>query len=324
MIETAFTRLVGVSRPLQAAGLPATTTEDLVAAVCEAGGLAMVPTPLVRPARLAATLDSLAQRTQRGVFGANFLIPFLDLDCLDVAARAVRVVEFFYGEPDAELVKRAASAGALVSWQVGSLREALAAERAGCDFIIAQGCEAGGHVRGTIGVLPLLAQVVPAVHVPVLAAGGIATARDLAAVLAAGAAGARLGTRFVASRESAAHRDYIAALLGARAEDTCLTEAYSAGWPHAPHRVLRSAIDAASALESDTAGSMVLDGRVVPVARWSVMSPTRETSGRIDAMALYAGESVASIDAVLPAGEIVREICDGAEVLLRSGAGLLR
>jgi NAD(P)H-dependent flavin oxidoreductase YrpB (nitropropane dioxygenase family) len=324
VIETAFTRLVGIERPLQAAGLPATTTEDLVAAVCEAGALGMVPTPLVSPPRLEATLDSLARRTNRGVFGANFLMPFLDPDCLGIAARKARVVEFFYGEPDAELVKRAAAHGSLVGWQVGSLREALAAERAGCHYVIAQGCEAGGHVRGTIGLLPLLAQVVPAVRIPALAAGGIATARDLAAVLAAGAAGARLGTRFVCCRESAAHQDYIAALLAARAEDTCLTEAYSAGWPNAPHRVLRSAIDAANALADETAGETVLEGRVVPVPRWSVMSPTRETSGRVDAMALYAGESVASIDRVLPAGEIVREICDGAEVLLRSSAGVLR
>jgi len=323
VIETAFTKLVGVARPLQAAGLPAITTQDLVAAVCSAGGLGMVPTPLVSPARLEATLDALAERT-RGRFGANFLMPFLDLDCLDIAARKARVVEFFYGDPEDALVKRAGQHGALVSWQVGSLREALAAERAGCDFIVAQGSEAGGHVRGTAGLLPLLAQVLGAVRVPVLAAGGIATARDLAAVLAAGAAGARLGTRFVACRESGAHQDYIAALLAARAEDTCLTQAFSAGWPNAPHRVLRSAIDAASALTGDVAGEIVLEGRVVPLERWSVIAPTRETSGKIDAMALYAGESVASIDAITPAAEIVRELCDGAEALLRAAAGLLR
>jgi nitronate monooxygenase len=323
VIETTFTRLLGIARPLQAASLPAITTQELVAAVCDAGALGMVPTPLASPAQLEATLDALAERT-RGVFGANFLMPFLDLACLDVTARKARVVEFFYGEPDGSLVKRAARHGALVSWQVGSLREALAAERAGCDFLIAQGSEAGGHVRGTTGLLPLLAQLVETVRVPVVAAGGIATARDLAAVLAAGAAGARLGTRFVACRESGAHPDYIAALLAARAEDTCLTEAFGVGWPNAPHRVLRSAIEKASTLASDVAGEIVLDGRVVPLERWSVIAPTRATSGRIDAMALYAGESVANIDSVLGAGEIVRELCDGAEALLQAGAYSLR
>src|SRR5205807_2215219 len=83
-------------------------------------------------------------------------------------------------------------AGALASWQVGSLREALAARDAGCDFIIAQGIEAGGHIRGKIGVLALLSEVLDAVDIPVLAAGGIGSGRSLAAVLAAGAAGARV------------------------------------------------------------------------------------------------------------------------------------
>jgi NAD(P)H-dependent flavin oxidoreductase YrpB (nitropropane dioxygenase family) len=323
VIETAFTKLVGVSRPLQAAGLPMISTEDLIAAVCDAGALGMVPSPLVSAARLEGTLDALCRRT-RAVFGVNFLMPFVDLECVDVAARKARVVEFFYGEPDPALVKRAAAHGALVSWQVGSLREALAAEAAGCDLVIAQGSQAGGHVRGTVGLLPLLAQVTRALRVPVLAAGGIATARDLAAVLMAGAAGARVGTRFVAARESGAHPAYVAALLAAHAEDTCLTEAFGTGWPDAPHRVLRSAIEAASALASESAGEMTLAGRAVPIPRFSVMAPTRETTGRVDAMALYAGESVASIDAVAPAAEIVRELCDGAEALLRAGAGLVR
>src|SRR5262249_62239636 len=138
----------------------------------------------------------LGRRTTRP-FGVNCLMPFLDPDCVPIAARAARVVEFFYGEPERGLVDEVHAGGALASWQVGSPHEACAAADAGCDFVIAQGTGAGGHVRGRVGLLPLLAQVVEAVPVPVLAAGGVATARDVAAALAAGAAGVRVGTRFV-------------------------------------------------------------------------------------------------------------------------------
>ena len=179
-------------------------------------------------------------KATRGVFGVNFLMPFLDPACVPVAARRARIVEFFYGAPQPQLVDAAHACGALVSWQVGSLEEALAAERAGCDLVVAQGTEAGGHVRGKTSLLPLLSEVLDALRVPVLAAGGIATARDLAAVLACGASGARIGTRFVAAAESGAHPLYVKALLSATRRTPVSREAYSVGWPDAPHRVLRS------------------------------------------------------------------------------------
>jgi len=142
---------------------------------------------------------------------------------------------------------------AIVSWQVGSTAEAVAAHRAGCDFIIAQGIEAGGHIRGSLGVLPLLSQVLDKVTIPVLAAGGIGSGRALAAVLAAGAAGARCGTRFVAATESGAHPVYVDALIAAQAEDSVRTNLYHVGCPLCPstHGVLRSAIEAAQELRDE-------------------------------------------------------------------------
>ena len=106
MLETAFTRLVGCRAPIMSAPMPDVATPDLVAAVADAGALGMLPTPLVPPDALAATLDALAART-RGAVGAGFLMPFLDRECVRVAARKARVVEFFYGEPDASLVREA-------------------------------------------------------------------------------------------------------------------------------------------------------------------------------------------------------------------------
>jgi NAD(P)H-dependent flavin oxidoreductase YrpB (nitropropane dioxygenase family) len=319
VIHTSFTKLVGVSAPIQLAAMPGVCTPDLVAAVADAGGLGMLGAPLMPAAVLEATLEQLAERT-RGAFGVNFLMPFLDPACVPVAARRARVVEFFYGEPDPGLVERARAFGALVSWQVGSLAEAVAAERAGCDFVVVQGTEAGGHVRGETSLLPLLSQVLDTVRVPVVAAGGIATARSLAAVLASGCGAARVGTRFVAAAESGAHPSYVKALLASSAADTCLTEAFSVMWPNAPHRVLRSAIAAAEALTDDVIGEDLHAEQVFPVHRFSVIAPTSGTTGHLDAMALYAGESVSNVTSVQPAAAIVAELVAGAERLLREAA----
>ena len=198
MLRTRFTDLVGCSLPLQLAAMPGVGTPELVAAVADAGGLAMIGLPLVPTALVAETLDQLASRS-RGAIGMNFLMPFFDREVLDVAATRARVIEFFYGDPDRELVRDARAGGALVSWQVGSPEEARAAVDAGCDLVVAQGDEAGGHVRGGLGLLPTLARVLDAVDVPVIAAGGIGDARQVAAALAAGASAVRVGTRFIAA-----------------------------------------------------------------------------------------------------------------------------
>jgi NAD(P)H-dependent flavin oxidoreductase YrpB (nitropropane dioxygenase family) len=159
--------------------------------------------------------------------------------------------------------------------------------------------------------------VLGSVRIPVVAAGGIATARSLAAVLAAGAGAARVGTRFIAAEESGAHPAYVKALLAASAADTCLTEFYSSMWPNAPHRVLRSAIAAAEKLTDEVVGEARFAGQSVPVERFSVMPPTVDTTGNVEAMALYAGESVTNVTRVESAARIVAELVSGAEQLLK-------
>jgi NAD(P)H-dependent flavin oxidoreductase YrpB (nitropropane dioxygenase family) len=185
-------------------------------------------------------------------------------------------------------------------------------------LIAAQGVEAGGHVRGRIGLLALLDQVLDAVAVPVIAAGGIGSPRTMAAALSAGAAGVRIGTLFVAAEESAAHPAYKEALITALPEDTVLTEAFSLMWPDAPHRVLRSCVEAAAALPADgVVGQTVVGDIVLPLPRFAVPAPTRTTTGKVEAMPHYAGESVGAVKAVRPAAEILRELVDGAAALLR-------
>jgi nitronate monooxygenase len=253
----------------------------------------------------------------RGPVGVNFLMPFLDREALEAVAGRARVVEFFYGEPDSELVRTVRSGGALAAWQTGSGEEARAAADAGCDFVVAQGVEAGGHVRGTTGLLPLLDEVLDAVDVPVVAAGGIGTERGMAAALAAGADAVRVGTRFLAAEEADVHASYADRLIQATPQDTMLTEAFSVMWPDAPHRVLRSCVEAAQSVDEEFVGEIELAGHRQPVARLSPPTPGRSATGRVDAMALYAGQSVGAVQRLQPAEAIVRELAGGAERLLR-------
>lgn len=309
-MKTRFTELVGCSAPIQLAGMGPVCSNGLCAAVSEAGGLGMTTVAATSPDALEARLGHIGSLTSKPI-GANFLIPAVDPECLRLASRSARVIDFFWGDPDPELVKVAHAGGALASWQVGSAAEAVAAERAGCDFIIAQGIEAGGHIRGQLGLLPLLCQVLDAVTIPVLAAGGIGSARALAAVLAAGAAGARCGTRFAAARESGAHPVYVQALIAARAEDSVRTGLYHVGCPLCPstHGVLRSAIEAAQSLASDVVGQLQMRGQAFPIAKFQgVPTPIKPMTGHIEAMCCYAGQSVGDVHSIQPTAEIIAEL----------------
>ena len=318
VIATRFTELLGCRVPLQQAGMGGLATPEMAAAVAEAGGLGMVGWVISPPESVAVQLDGLAPDV-RSHIGMNFIVPFLGSDATDVVAAAasrVRLAEFFYEMPDPKLVDAAHAQGALVCWQVGTPEEARCAVDAGCDLVVAQGVDAGGHIRGTTPLLPLLDSVLTVVDVPVIAAGGIGTGRAMAAALAAGADGVRVGTRFVGSLEADVHPDYQAALGAAGPEDTVYTEAFSGLWA-APHRVLRSAVDAANELTDEVIGEAELGGARVPVNRFSAMYPTRTSTGHVEAMALYAGTSVGAVGRPLPAADIVHELASEAEQILR-------
>jgi NAD(P)H-dependent flavin oxidoreductase YrpB (nitropropane dioxygenase family) len=139
-------------------------TPELAAAVADADALGMVNMVMVPAEQVAVALDGLKGQTN-GTVGMNVLMPFLDPAAVEVAASRVRVVEFFYADPDGALVRRVHDGGALAAWQVGSLSEARAAAEVGCDFIVVQGTEAGGHVRSSLSLLALLDAVLDAVDV---------------------------------------------------------------------------------------------------------------------------------------------------------------
>ncbi len=300
-LDTDFTRLVGCRYPLQQAAMGGFTSPDLAIAVSRAGGFGML-SATVGGESLSAQLDAVPSAATVGV---NFLVPFLDRRALEEAAGRTLLIEFFWGTPDAELVAIAHAGNAMVGWQIGSRDEARAAQDAGCDLVIAQGIEAGGHVRGTSGLLALIDEVRPVIDVPLVAAGGIGTGRSIAAAIIAGADGVRIGTRFLAAAESVAHPTYIAKLIESTADDTILTSVFCDGWPDAPHRVLRSAV--AAGLSRGTAQN------------WTTMWPTTNDRGPIESRALYAGQSVGAVRSRQPAEMIVAELIEQAEQAFSRG-----
>ena len=309
-METAFTLLLGIEHPLQQAVMGGVSGPELAGAVAGAGALGMLCE--FDDEAAADRMTRAVQLGDGGAIGMGFFGQWIDrdLETFEMACDRLRVVEVFWSAPDAALVARARRSGAaLVGWQVGSLDEALAAVDAGCDFVVAQGREAGGHVRGTLPRQELLELVLPRDSVPVVSAGGIATAADVRAAIEEGAAAVRVGTRFVATEESNAHPEYIQALLDAPSGDqTVLTTAFGVGWPDAPHRVLASAVAAAEQLDGDVVG--LVNGPSGPshVPRFSVVTPSRNATGHIDAMALYAGTGVGAIAALLPAAQVVADL----------------
>jgi NAD(P)H-dependent flavin oxidoreductase YrpB (nitropropane dioxygenase family) len=309
-VDTPFTRLIGCRHPLQQAAMGGIAVPELAGAVARAGGLGMLcefdrDPPSVR-------IDQALAQSDSGAVGMGFFGHWLsgDVATYELAAARLRLVEVFWTAPDPAVVERARRAGeARVGWQVGTVDDAKAAEDAGCDLVIAQGVEAGGHVRGSTPRDELLATVRASVDIPVVVAGAIGSAATVAAMLAAGADAVRVGTRFVATVESAAHDRYKQALVDARTGDeTVLTTAYSVGWPDAPHRVLAGCVEEAAGIDDDVVGWNRAAGGREPVARHSVLPPTRGCEGRVGAMAMYAGTGVGDVGEVGTAAGVVDEL----------------
>ena len=307
-----LTELLGSELPLQLAPMGSVSaTHRLPLAVADAGAHGMYPGLALPPAALAPVLDALVQGT--AAFGVNFIVPLMDPASLELAAERAPYVDFFLGDPDPALVELVHGAGAVCGWQVEFAADAAAAEQAGCDVVIAKAWESGGR-KASEGptLLPLLDAVLDAVSLPVIAAGGIATARGVAAALAAGADGVRVGTRFIAAEESDAHPLWVQAVLDASAVDAVVSMAFNVGLPvPGPHRVLRSSIEAAEALTDEQAGVLRVAGAEIPVPRFGAQPPTRESTGSIEAMPFYAGQSAGAVRTIQPAAVIVAELAAG-------------
>jgi nitronate monooxygenase len=293
--------------PIVQAPLGACATAQLVSAVSQAGGLGTLAASWTEPDVLRERIRSITRATDRP-FCVNLVLEFEQDERLEVVVEErAPIISFSFGlQP--QLVDRARASGARVLVQVGSVDAARAAAAAGADALIVQGVEAGGHVQSVVGLLPLLAEVQRSVSLPVLAAGGIGDPASARAALTAGAEAVVMGTRFLASDESDAHPIYKARLLDADARDTVLTGLFDVGWEDSPHRVLRNSTyerweDAGAPPKGERPGEgdEIAGGSL----RYASNPPLADMAGDIEAMAMYAGQSVGAITAVEPAAAIV-------------------
>ena len=314
---SALLERLGVELPVVQAGMGGgISLHALAAAVSDAGGLGTIGT--VDPPVLDHELKAARALTGRPI-AVNLLLPFATAAHWRVARRADAVVTF-WGRP----LRRTPGV-----WlhQCGSLQEALLARSAGADGVIVQGVEAGGHVRGTRPAAELLEQVRAALpkNYPVLLAGGIADAQDVRDAIDAGADAAVLGTRFVMSDECRALPAYKHRLMESR--ETVLTQLFGVGWPSATTRVLwneacerwldKTGDEPAWVRALQSAVSVIprpaLE-KLIPHQRPSLplFGPYAPVEGLpsalLDSGALYAGESVARLHDVRPAGDITREL----------------
>jgi nitronate monooxygenase len=297
-----FCELMGVTRPLQQASMTRVTTAPLVAAVANAGALGMIAVGRSPIQSVLTQIEEIRALTSKD-FGAGFIVRYLNRDTLEEIADKIKILEFFYEWPDPALVLP----GTITGWQVGSVDEAKAAVDAGCQFVIAQGVEAGGHVRSTTPLNQLLDGVRAAVTVPIIAAGGIGTSADVRAAMSLGADAVRIGTRFLGAAEVDVHPIYRQGLIDAIADDAQYTTVFDVGWPDAPQRALASAVALAMQAGPDPVG--YLGENAMP--RRGTTPPNSKTTGQIEAMALYAGRSVAAVTKVEPAVAIIEDLLTG-------------
>ena len=325
-MQTSVTRILGIEQPIVQAPIGGLSNPRLAAAVSNAGGLGMIAMTWAEPDDIRQGIRSTQALTAEP-FGINLIIDEDQSERVAVVLESgVKNVSFFWGDP-APYLEAVHAAGALALLTVGSATEARAAVDAGVDVIVAQGWEAGGHVWGEVSTLALVPAVVDAVaDTPVIAAGGIADGRGLAAVLALGAGAAWMGTRFVASEEAPTHPDYVARVLEAGETGTFHSKVFDVGWPDAAHRVLRNAtIDGWEAAGRPASGARPGEGEVLAhradgseIVRYSSVSPRICTTGNVADLSLWAGQSVGLVNEVLPAAQIVhRTVSDAERILAR-------
>jgi NAD(P)H-dependent flavin oxidoreductase YrpB (nitropropane dioxygenase family) len=315
MIHTRLCDFLGIEFPIICAPMGFVTGPELAAAVSNAGGLGIMSFSGHPPQALRQEINRLRSLTDKP-FGVNLLLHYPVEEhvtvCLEEKAP---VLSFFWGDPS-PYVQEAHAAGIKVIHQVGSVKSAQRAARAGVDIIIAQGVEAGGHIEGEMSTMTLVPAVVDAISpTPVIATGGIADARGFVAALALGADGVALGTRFLATTESNAHPIYKKRVLEANEEDTVRTTLFGHGWPNAPHRTIRTAFveewlgkeerGNESRPDEPVIGETRIAGQPVPVLRFKGYPPSKDASGDIESMNFLAGQSAGLVHDIKPASTIV-------------------
>jgi nitronate monooxygenase len=316
--------ILGVKHAIMQAPMGRSAPPELAAAVSNAGGLGMLGMSWDSP-------DQMRERMQRTLaltkqpFAVNLCMQWDQSERLALALdQDIEIVSFFWGDAT-KYIHLAKKSNVLTMHTVGNVDEAKRALDAGVDILVAQGVESGGHVRSEVATMVLVPTICDvAGHIPVVAAGGIADGRGVAAAICLGASGVWLGTRFLACLEAGAHPLYKDLLLQADAFNTIYTKLFDGGWPDAPHRVLRNTTvkqweRAGRPIPGQRPGEGDVVGRFpngAPVSRYDDAAPMQGATGDIESFALYAGQSVGLVHEIAPAKQILENLVEKANLLL--------
>jgi enoyl-[acyl-carrier protein] reductase II len=325
ILHTQFCKRLGIQYPICQAGMGFVAPGRLAAAVSAAGGLGVIGAASMTAVQLREEIRVVKNTTDKP-FGVDILFAQIKAERTDQVVRYTdevnRLVEVTLEErvpvlisglgTPAGAVPDAHAQGMVVMSLAGNVKQAKRLAADGVDVLIAQGHEAGGHT-GRIGTMALVPQVVDAVDMPVLAAGGLADGRGLVAALALGASGIWMGTRFVASEEALAHRNYKNKIVEIDEEGTVITRCHSGK----PCRLIRNQFT--DSWEGREHEILPFPLQTIKVGREAAMKARYE--GKVEEGGLPAGQISGLIKSVRPAGEIVRSIMAEAVEVLENGLG---
>ena len=315
-MKTGLTELLQIKYPIIQAPIGSATTPELAAAVSNAGGLGSLALSWKDHDSTRESIRQTKKLTDKP-FAVNLVLAFDQEERVKICIEEnVPVVSFFWGD-SAKYINQLKHNNILVCQTVGTAAEAIEYEKKGIDFIIAQGWEAGGHVWGTVATSVLIPAIVEAVNIPVVAAGGIANGKGILAALSLGAAGVSMGTRFLLSKEANVELIYQELIAKASENDTVYTERlFNIGWDDAPHRVIKnSTVNAWEDAGKPAVGNRPNENEVIaykqngtPIMRYSDDGPIAGTTGNLEQLALYAGQTAGLLSIVKPASEIIEEL----------------
>src|SRR3954453_2193554 len=317
-MRTRLTEMLGIEHPVMLAGMGGVSYHRVVAAVSEAGGFGTLGAATMSSQQLDDEMLGVRKLTRKP-FGVD-LLAALPERIVDDAHRVVKGGATLFvaglGVPR-DVIKVLHDGNVLVASMCGKVRHAVAAAEAGCDFVIAQGTEAGGHT-GTVATMPLVPQIVDAVgeRVPVVAAGGIVDGRGLAAALALGADGVWLGTRFIATPEARTVAGYKEALLRTAEDGTVI----SRGFTGKTLRAVRN--DWTQYIEEHPEELAKFPEQMARAVQANALHLGGDESSNVDPdkECYPAGQGVGAMHELIPAGELVRRIVDEAEHALARAA----
>jgi len=301
LLHTEICDLLGITYPILQGGMAWIATGELAAAVSEAGGLGIIGAGSAPPEEVRKEILKVKERTEKP-FGVNlyYQSPYIEELVDMVCQEKVPVVTTGAGNPGKHL-PRLKAAGIKVIPVVASVALAKRLAKAGVDALIAEGMECGGHI-GEIATMPLVPQVVDAVSIPVIAAGGIADGRGLVAALALGAAGIQMGTRFICATECQVHPRYKEAILKAQDRDTVVT-----GFSGHYVRVLKNKLTRQYE-EMAARGASPEEIEELGIGKLRLAA----VEGDVEWGSVMAGQSSALVKEIKPAAAIIRDIVEEA------------